>query len=86
MVKADLEDKVGALTDEINFLRAIYEEVRQAISSGMSLMCTKLHCFVESLTLSLMFIKTQHLICVRLNRHPYSVRLKIVFDVSEMVR
>jgi len=28
MVKADLEDKVGALTDEINFLRNVYEEVR----------------------------------------------------------
>ncbi len=27
LVKADLEDKVGALTDEINFLRNIYEEV-----------------------------------------------------------
>lgn len=27
LVKADLEDKVGALTDEINFLRSIYEEV-----------------------------------------------------------
>lgn len=27
MVKADLGDKVGALTDEINFLRFIYEEV-----------------------------------------------------------
>lgn len=27
LVKADLEDKVGSLTDEINFLRNIYEEV-----------------------------------------------------------
>lgn len=27
LVKADLEDKVGALTDEINFLRSVYEEV-----------------------------------------------------------
>ena len=27
LVKADLEDKVGALTDEINFLRNVYEEV-----------------------------------------------------------
>ncbi|XP_036414921.1 intermediate filament protein ON3 [Colossoma macropomum] len=26
LVKADLEDKVGALTDEINFLRSIYDE------------------------------------------------------------
>ncbi|XP_055016425.1 intermediate filament protein ON3 isoform X1 [Boleophthalmus pectinirostris] len=26
LVKADLEDKVGALTDEINFLRNVYEE------------------------------------------------------------
>ncbi|KAA0711893.1 Intermediate filament protein ON3 [Triplophysa tibetana] len=26
LVKADLEDKVGALTDEINFLRTIYDE------------------------------------------------------------
>lgn len=29
LVKADLEDKVGALTDEINFLRTIYDEVTQ---------------------------------------------------------
>lgn len=27
LVKADLEDKVGALTDEIHFLRSIYDEV-----------------------------------------------------------
>lgn len=27
LVKADLEDKVGSLTDEINFLRNVYEEV-----------------------------------------------------------
>lgn len=27
LVKADLEDKVGALTDEINFLRNVYDEV-----------------------------------------------------------
>ncbi len=27
LVKADLEDKVGCLTDEINFLRTIYDEV-----------------------------------------------------------
>jgi len=27
LVKADLEDKVGALTDEINFLRTLYDEV-----------------------------------------------------------
>lgn len=27
LVKADLEDKVGSLTDEMNFLRNIYEEV-----------------------------------------------------------
>lgn len=29
LVKADLEDKVGALTDEINFLRNVYEEVME---------------------------------------------------------
>uniref|UniRef100_A0A3Q2YB69 Si:dkey-222f2.1 n=1 Tax=Hippocampus comes TaxID=109280 RepID=A0A3Q2YB69_HIPCM len=33
MVKSDLEDKVGALTDEINFLRAIYEELRELQAS-----------------------------------------------------
>ena len=27
MTKVELEAKVGALTDQINFLRAIYEEV-----------------------------------------------------------
>lgn len=27
MTKVELEAKVGALTDEINFLRCIYEEV-----------------------------------------------------------
>ncbi|MEQ2206614.1 hypothetical protein XENOCAPTIV_000601, partial [Xenoophorus captivus] len=26
LIKADLEDKVGALSDEINFLRNVYEE------------------------------------------------------------
>ena len=31
LVKADLEDKVGSLTDEINFLRNIYEEVPQPV-------------------------------------------------------
>lgn len=30
LVKADLEDKVGALTDEINFLKTIYDEVTPA--------------------------------------------------------
>lgn len=29
LVKADLEDKVGALTDEINFLRHVYDEVQK---------------------------------------------------------
>ena len=29
LVKADLEDKVGALTDEINFLRNVYDEVKK---------------------------------------------------------
>lgn len=33
LVKADLEDKVGSLTDEINFLRNIYEEVFSTLSS-----------------------------------------------------
>lgn len=33
LVKADLEDKVGSLTDEINFLRNIYEEVFSTFSS-----------------------------------------------------
>uniref|UniRef100_A0A671SC21 Keratin, type II cytoskeletal 8-like n=1 Tax=Sinocyclocheilus anshuiensis TaxID=1608454 RepID=A0A671SC21_9TELE len=33
LVKADLEDKVGALTDEINFLRTIYEELRELQAS-----------------------------------------------------
>lgn len=28
MTKVELEAKVGALTDEINFLRCVYEEVR----------------------------------------------------------
>lgn len=32
LVKADLEDKVGSLTDEINFLRNIYEEVFSILS------------------------------------------------------
>lgn len=32
LVKADLEDKVGSLTDEINFLRNIYEEVFSRLS------------------------------------------------------
>lgn len=31
LVKADLEDKVGALTDEINFLRNVYEEVMKCL-------------------------------------------------------
>lgn len=31
LVKADLEDKVGALTDEINFLRNVYEEVLKLV-------------------------------------------------------
>uniref|UniRef100_A0A667X3C7 Si:dkey-222f2.1 n=1 Tax=Myripristis murdjan TaxID=586833 RepID=A0A667X3C7_9TELE len=33
LVKADLEDKVGALTDEINFLRSVYEELRELQAS-----------------------------------------------------
>lgn len=32
LVKADLEDKVGSSTDEINFLRNIYEEVFSGLS------------------------------------------------------
>uniref|UniRef100_A0A8B9FAB8 IF rod domain-containing protein n=1 Tax=Amazona collaria TaxID=241587 RepID=A0A8B9FAB8_9PSIT len=37
MTKVELEAKVGALTDEINFLRCIYEEVRmQTISRDLS--------------------------------------------------
>ncbi|XP_056292781.1 keratin, type II cytoskeletal 8 [Pseudoliparis swirei] len=35
MVKADLEDKVGALTDEINFLRNVYEEELQELQAGI---------------------------------------------------
>ncbi|CDQ94869.1 unnamed protein product [Oncorhynchus mykiss] len=33
LVKADLENKGGALTDEINFLRSIYEELRELQAS-----------------------------------------------------
>ncbi|XP_041095235.1 keratin, type II cytoskeletal 8-like [Polyodon spathula] len=33
LVKADLEDKVGTLSDEINFLRSIYEEELREIQS-----------------------------------------------------
>lgn len=35
LVKADLEDKVGSLTDEINFLRNIYEEVLQPVRASL---------------------------------------------------
>ncbi|XP_077458305.1 keratin, type II cytoskeletal 8-like isoform X1 [Stigmatopora argus] len=35
MVKADLEDKVGALTDEINFLRAVYEEELRELQAAI---------------------------------------------------
>ncbi|XP_067099381.1 intermediate filament protein ON3 [Osmerus mordax] len=35
LVKADLEDKVGALTDEINFLRSIYEEELRELQASM---------------------------------------------------
>nr|XP_061814535.1 keratin, type II cytoskeletal 8-like [Nerophis lumbriciformis] len=35
MVKADLEDKVGALTDEINFLRTIYEEELRELQASI---------------------------------------------------
>ncbi|KAM6980331.1 intermediate filament protein ON3 [Aplochiton taeniatus] len=35
MVKADLEDKVGALTDEINFLRNIYEEELRELQASI---------------------------------------------------
>uniref|UniRef100_A0A8C7ZKS2 Si:dkey-222f2.1 n=1 Tax=Oryzias sinensis TaxID=183150 RepID=A0A8C7ZKS2_9TELE len=35
LVKADLEDKVGALTDEINFLRNIYEEELQELQASI---------------------------------------------------
>lgn len=34
MTKVELEAKVGALTDEISFLRCIYEEVRALPSPG----------------------------------------------------
>lgn len=37
LVKADLEDKVGALTDEINFLRNVYEEVIRPLVAQMCL-------------------------------------------------
>ena len=36
MTKVELEAKVGALTDEINFLRCIYEEVRALPSAGLA--------------------------------------------------
>ena len=36
MTKVELEAKVGALTDEINFLRCIYEEVRALPSPGLA--------------------------------------------------
>nr|XP_049588883.1 keratin, type II cytoskeletal 8 isoform X1 [Syngnathus scovelli] len=35
MVKADLEDKVGALSDEINFLRTIYEEELRELQASI---------------------------------------------------
>ncbi|KAL2091007.1 hypothetical protein ACEWY4_013270 [Coilia grayii] len=35
LVKADLEDKVGALTDEINFLRTIYEEELRELQASI---------------------------------------------------
>ncbi|XP_036388895.1 intermediate filament protein ON3-like isoform X1 [Megalops cyprinoides] len=35
MNKADLEDKVGSLTDEINFLRAIYEEELRELQANI---------------------------------------------------
>ncbi|KAI6062495.1 Keratin, type II cytoskeletal 6C [Aix galericulata] len=37
MTKVELEAKVGALTDEINFLRCIYEEVRACLSRSEEL-------------------------------------------------
>uniref|UniRef100_A0A663NAP0 Keratin, type II cytoskeletal 6C-like n=1 Tax=Athene cunicularia TaxID=194338 RepID=A0A663NAP0_ATHCN len=36
MTKVELEAKVGALTDEINFLRCMYEEVRALPSAGLA--------------------------------------------------
>ncbi|XP_023209300.1 intermediate filament protein ON3-like isoform X2 [Xiphophorus maculatus] len=35
LVKADLEDKVGALTDEINFLRSVYEEELRELQASI---------------------------------------------------
>ncbi|XP_036386809.1 keratin, type II cytoskeletal 8 [Megalops cyprinoides] len=35
LIKADLEDKVGALTEEINFLRAIYEEELRELQASI---------------------------------------------------
>ncbi|XP_075939633.1 keratin, type II cytoskeletal 8-like [Anarhichas minor] len=35
LVKADLEDKVGGLTDEINFLRNVYEEELRELQAGI---------------------------------------------------
>ncbi|XP_030632092.1 intermediate filament protein ON3 [Chanos chanos] len=35
LVKADLEDKVGALTDEINFLRSIYDEELRELQASI---------------------------------------------------
>lgn len=42
MNKVELEAKLESLTDEINFLRSIYEEVRHIISS-VALSCCSHH-------------------------------------------
>uniref|UniRef100_A0A8C5DUH5 Si:dkey-222f2.1 n=1 Tax=Gouania willdenowi TaxID=441366 RepID=A0A8C5DUH5_GOUWI len=39
LVKADLEDKVGALTDEINFLRNVYEEELRELQASIKDTC-----------------------------------------------
>ncbi|KAK5913183.1 hypothetical protein CesoFtcFv8_002989 [Champsocephalus esox] len=36
LVKADLEDKVGSLTDEINFLRNVYEEELRELQASIT--------------------------------------------------
>lgn len=52
LVKADLEDKVGALTDEINFLRTIYDEVMfiHLENQPKNYIPNKEYCFFKYLT------------------------------------
>lgn len=52
-MKADLEDKVGALTDEINFLKTIYDEVTNITSISIQisahLFCNSDFCWASCL-------------------------------------